>query len=417
MPGLPLTGAPDTTVPSFLIDERELERQFRAHFSRMVEEAKSFLGDAAPAAPRVVETVFRQAWQDRQQITDESELTSYRHESLHRCAARELSRRAAAHHLGGSNAAAAHRGDEAPDVDQSWARLHRLLHPEDGAQGAQVYAEKLRHEAATHVGDFVKPRSWRIPLLIGVVTAAIILVVMWRLNRLGAESAVARALSSSDARSLAAGSGQMGIVTLDDSTKVTLAAGSKVIVPRGFGPKMRAVKLEGAATFQVAKGQVEPFQVHARNAVIVVTGTTLTVRSFPTDATVVVQVREGNASMKAGKETREMTAGSAWLVEKDGRVREPSATELAEAVSWTDRKAVIVNRPLREALAEINRWYGVEIRVPELKLLDNRVTVESSLDSLRAAIAQVENTGNVEFGYEEKTMVFRTKKAQAKARR
>ena len=59
------------------------------------------------------------------------------------------------------------------------------------------------------------------------VVAALAGGAMWWLTRLGTDRAVTRALSSSEARTLQAANGQTGNLTLDDSTKVTLAPGSK----------------------------------------------------------------------------------------------------------------------------------------------------------------------------------------------
>lgn len=412
MTGSSVSGVSDTTVGSLLSDESALERLFRSHFSALCEEARGHLGEVAGAsAPRVVEVAFRQAWEDRAHITTDAELKSYLHEAVRGAAARELSRRTAAHRLGGAASGGAHHAAATADVDQSWAHLQRLLHPEAGRQEQQVLSEKLRHEAAAHVGDLSKPRSWKVPVLIFVIGAAVVLGGMWYVTTLGADRAVGRALDSNEARSLAAASGQTGLVTLDDSTKVTLAPGSKLTIPKLFGDELRAVKLEGAARFVVAPGHPKPFEVRAGDAAVLVAGTTLTVRAFANDPVVTVHVRDGEATIRLGKELHPLTAGRALSIESGGRVRDPSPAELALATNWTDRRVTMTNRQLRDVIQEINRWYGLEIKVPELKVLDRMASVDAPLDSLRVAIGQVEKSADVAFGYEGQTMVFRSNKA------
>jgi len=77
---------------------------------------------------------------------------------------------------------------------------------------------------------------------------------------------------------------------------------------------------------------------------------------------------------------------------------------------------------LQEAAYKANREPGQPERGPgerrcdsgkrlELKALDRPASVDAPLDSLRVAIAQVENSADVTFGYEGQTMVFRAKKA------
>lgn len=415
MTGSSLSSATET-IHGPLRDEAALESLFRSHFSGLCEEARVPLGEgAASAAPRVVEAVFRQAWEDRAQIASDADLTTYLHEAVKRSAARELSRRAAAHHLGGSATGGGHHATTAPDVDQSWSHLAKLLHPEATRAEAAAYTEQRRHEAAEHVGDLSKPRSWKLTVAIIVVAAAMAGGVLWWLTRLGTDRAVTRALASSEARPLIASNGQTATVTLDDSTKVMLGAGSKLIIPKMFNEEMRAVKIEGAARFIVAPGNPLPFEIRAGNAAIIATGTTIVVRAYPNDPLVTVQVPEGRVTVRVDKELRPLATGQALAIESNGTMRNPTPAELAVGTNWTGRR-VTMERQLRDVVAEINRWYGVEIKVPEVKALDKPASVDAPLDSLRVAIAQVEKSADVEFAYEGQTMVFRTKKAAPAAK-
>jgi len=401
---------PPETIDGPLRDEATLESLFRTHFSSLCEEARSHLGEgASSAAPKVVESTFRQAWEDRASIATDADLKAYLHDMVRRCAARELSRRAAAHHLGGAAPGAGHHATAVADVDQAWAHLTRQIHPETTRAEAQAYSEKLRHEAAEHVGDLSKPGSWRVPVMIGVVGAVIAGAAMWYFTQLGADRAVTRALSSSEARPLTAANGQTGTLTLDDSTKVMLGAGSKLTIPKMFNEQIRAVKIDGAARFTVAPGNPLPFEIRAGNAAVIATGTTITVRAYPNDPVVTVRVPEGTATVKVDKQERPLSTGQALVIESNGTMREPTPAELGVATNWTNRR-VTVARKLMDVVEELNRWYGTDIKVPELKAHDRPASVDAPLDSLRVAIAQVENSAGVTFGYEGQTMVFRLKK-------
>ena len=412
MTGSSLSNAPET-ISGPLRDEATLERLFRSHFSALCEEARGHLGEgAAGAAPKVVEAAFRQAYDDRAHIASEADLTAFLHEAVRHAAARELSRRAGARHLSAGATGAAHQHSTAvADVDQAWTHLTRQLHPEVGRAEAQAYTEQLRHHAAEHVGDLSKPRSWKGPVLFGIIAAALAAGALWWVTRLGTDRAVTRALSSSEARTLQAANGQTGNLTLDDSTKVTLAPGSKLTIPRAFNVEMRAVKIDGEARFTVAPGNPQPFEIRAGDAAIIATGTTILVRAYPSDKLVSVMLREGTANLRVGKDVQSITAGQTLVVD-DHKVRQASAAEVAEVANWTDRR-VTISRELRDVVQEINRWYGVDIKVPEVKAHDRPASVDAPLDSLRSAIAQVEQSADVQFGYEGQTMVFRMKKAPA----
>jgi ferric-dicitrate binding protein FerR (iron transport regulator) len=91
-------------------------------------------------------------------------------------------------------------------------------------------------------------------------------------------------------------------------------------------------------------------------------------------------------------------------------MRAPTGPELEEATSWNEHTLTIANRQLRDALPQLKRWYGVDIKVPDLPLLDRPVTVQASLDSPKEAITAIEESAGVKFGYDDKTMVFRDAK-------
>ena len=401
------------TISGPLRDEASLERLFRTHFSALCEEARGHLGEtAAGAAPKVVEAAFRQAYDDRAHIASEADLMAFLHEAVRHASARELSRRAGARHLAGATTGGAHHASNAAvDVDQAWAHLTRQLHPEVVRAEAQAYTEQLRHHAAEHVGDLSKPRSWKVPVLLGLVAAALAAGAMWWITRLGTDRAVTRALASSEARTLTAANGQTGTLTLADSTRVMLAPGSKLTIPKQFATDMRAVKVEGAARFTVAPGNPQPFEIRAGEVAVVATGTTITVRAYPNDKVLTVHLSEGTATLKLAEDERPITAGQALVIDDD-QVRQATPAEVAEATNWTNRR-ITISRQLRDVVQEINRLYGSDIKVPEIKAHERPASVDAPLDSLRTAIAQVEKSADVQFAYEGQTMVFRMKKTGA----
>jgi ferric-dicitrate binding protein FerR (iron transport regulator) len=225
-------------------------------------------------------------------------------------------------------------------------------------------------------------------------------------------------LASADARPHVAATAQLAIVTLDDGTRVELTPESKLIVPKQFGDAMRAVKLDGEATFTVTPGKRRPFELRAGNdSKVIVTGTVLTVRSFSSESSVVVFLKSGTAKVSrvgSRDSARVVGAGHGVLVPKNGAMREPTAAELEEATSWNEHTLTIANRPLRDALPQLRRWYGTDIKVTDLPLLERPVTVQASLDSPKEAITAIEESANVKFGWEDKTMVFRDAKGGAK---
>jgi transmembrane sensor len=165
------------------------------------------------------------------------------------------------------------------------------------------------------------------------------------------------------------------------------------------------VKLEGAASFTVAPGRKMPFEVRAGNTKVTVTGTVLTIRTYATDSSVVVALKEGSASVTVGDSSHAVAAGHGLYV-KGNTTRDATPAEIDEATSWNDHVLTVSNRQLREVLPQLKDWYGSDIKVTDLPLLDRPVSITASLDSPLEAINAIERSANLKFGYEGKTMVF-----------
>ncbi len=410
MPEVPPPAGGTTPAGAPLPDERALERMFRSHFSALTEVAKKHLKTAPSAAPRVVEGLFLSAWAGREEFKTAQQLEDYLNGEIAHAAARELSRRASAHHFGGSAAHAAH-AERATDVDQSWQHIHHTLHP-DAKAAASALADHTRHDTASHVAAMGKRRSYTVPIVIGVVAIAAALGLSVWLNQASREGAVVAALTASGARPHQTGPGQYAAVNLDDGTKVTLAPQSKLVVPEHYGDNLRVVSLLGAARIEIASGGKAPFELRTANVVVDVPAGSFVVRADTSDTALVVATKQDSAVVRLGKDPKQnlhtVAAGAALRVTAGGQVSVPTADQLAEATSWADSAGTvtIAHEPLSEALEELRRWYGTHIVVLDTALLTRDVSAQASTTSSTDAIAAVEKSANVKFEYQGETMVF-----------
>jgi ferric-dicitrate binding protein FerR (iron transport regulator) len=126
-----------------------------------------------------------------------------------------------------------------------------------------------------------------------------------------------------------------------------------------------------------------------------------------------VLVREGSVTVKSDKLSTTLTANQTVAV-RGSTSETPTDAQRTEAFSWVDGRFAVADLPLRNVIESLTRWFNLDIKVPDSKLLDRKATVAVSLDSSRAAITQVEKSANVQFAYEGDTKVFR--EAPAKVR-
>ena len=400
-----------TDQPSgqIIANEQSLERIFRAQYEKWLADAKTRLGaEAAPAAPRVVSKAFHLAWQDRKRFHSQEELDAFLGAQIHHGATREISRRAGLHrmdhHEGLGGAKTKHETHEMT-VDEAWDRLQHTL--QGGAPEAyRARASSARHEAAEHVKNIGKERSWTPVIVVGVVGVALALTGIWVVRKVGEDRATSNALAAPDVRNYETSYGQQADITLDDGTVARVGPETKLIVPNRFGIGIRAVKVEGTASFDVKRVQEKPFEVRVGNAAVLATGTVFVVRKYREEASAIIHVKEGSVNVKVGEAIRSVAKGNSLVVSDAGAVGVPSADQVAEAAGWTDGTVTIPGQTLKYILPQLKRWYGLTVAVPNAALLERKVFLTAAINSPKEALTSVEKSGGVKFTYVNENMVF-----------
>jgi ferric-dicitrate binding protein FerR (iron transport regulator) len=408
--GETLTGSSAAGAGSpVLTDEQALKRAFDTNFDSCLASAQSQLADAPSLAPRVVEVAFLNAWNQRAAFASQDQLNTFLAEEIRHGAARALSRRFSGHRMGamGGGAQAETHAAAQTSAATVWSQIERNIHGEGQSAAAHAAAATAgRHDAASHMKSVAKSRSWLPAIGIGVAALAVALAGAVYMNRLGEDDAILSAVSAQGIQPIASSPGQIGSLTLGDGSKMRIGPETKVMIPDGFPTKIRALKVDGTASFDVAAGQPLPFRVVAKRMQFIATGTKFIVSAFPNDSGARVQVLEGTVTVKAGKPTSAVTAGQALVVTRDS-TRAPTDAEKAEAFGWVDGQISVQHKQLRTVVAALTRWFNYDVKVPDLPLLDRDASFDVPLDSSRLAISQVEKSANVKFAYEGESKVFR----------
>jgi ferric-dicitrate binding protein FerR (iron transport regulator) len=401
-------GGTHTPVPTgvALADEEALRQVFHLEYSALYAEARAELGENARAlAPKVVEGAFVRAWDARARFQTPAQVHAFLVEDVHHAAARALSRRSAAHRLSGGGKQEAHVVQDEPE-EEAWQHIMHALHGEQHSpQALADAAAHSRHEAAEHIKVSTRETPLWIPILIGAVVLMGLLGLAAYMTRLSTDAKFARALAQPDLQPVSTISAQIGNLTLGEGTRVKLAPESKLTVPKGFGPDMRAVKVEGMAEFKVAPGIEQPFNVLVGNTTVVATGTAFTVRNYPGDSSVTVAVSEGTVKVGKGKTATEVAAGSAVVATgTSARAATPAERDAADA--WRTGTLVVTDVSLSQALSQVKRWYGSTILAPNQTLLERKTSFRASLDSLSQATRGIEQSTGLTFGWIGQNMAF-----------
>ena len=395
---IPTTIAPNTLAGLIGGDRSALHQLFDEYAPALAESADDEV-HVETAAANIVEHVFERAWQERRDFTTPEGLHDWFVRETHAMSVREQVRRAGLRRFDAredvTRAAGASKPHADYDVAAGWARLeHRLdLAEVDPAAAAALRYEASRHGAAAHIAHVGEGPPIKRIVGSAVVLLAIGAFIFWKVQMAGADFRVTRALADPQAHAIGTAVGERARVKLEDGTQVTMAAEDSVTVPKAFNQEFRAVRLRGAARFEVASNPKLPFEVRAGTMQIVATGTTFTVSAYAGEP-VVVTVQDGAVSVTVGKDVRTVSSGAGLMLSSSGVLSEPTAAQRDEATMWADGRFVIADRTVRASLPMFRRWFSMDLR-PEERLLDRRVSMSVPIDSGLKAIAALEQVAQV----------------------
>jgi transmembrane sensor len=156
---------------------------------------------------------------------------------------------------------------------------------------------------------------------------------------------------------LRSGDGAILTATLPDGSRVTVDRNSAIAVAFDAGQR-RVELLEGEAFFEVTRDLARPFRVVAAGGTSEALGTAYAVRLEPDGARVaVVEGRVAVSAQAAPGVRREVTAGTVLRYSEAGHLQSPVALGAGRALAWRQGRVVLVDRPLPEALAELERYH------------------------------------------------------------
>jgi transmembrane sensor len=199
--------------------------------------------------------------------------------------------------------------------------------------------------------------------------------------------------------------GKKSELLLADGTKVWLNAGSRLAFPSRFTKNSREVFLEGEACFEVAKNEKQPFIVKAGNLDVKVLGTHFNVSAYPADATIETVLLEGSVALQKpktfglGKTEVVLKPSQKASFEKEGS--EITVTDEADVdlyIAWTYGWLKYERESLSSVLRKVERYYNVEIQLPDNYPGDDLITGKLDLkESLEAVMIVLADASRFEY--------------------
>jgi transmembrane sensor len=303
------------------------------------------------------------------------------------------------------------------DVDGAWRNLSRLMRPERESDGdaARLYPgaeDSAGAHLRLHVPDVMttRPRTRVLSRTLervaprfsrARVTALAAAAVVFAAAGLGVFDGTGSFDFLSQHRTSAperktqdffAGAGQRALIDLADGTHVVLAPESHLHVSLPTGTSgVRELTLDGEALFTVTHDTARPFVVQSRYGTTVDVGTSFAVRAYHAEPYRVV-VREGRVALGTGATAPVLDAGDVAAGMNDGTMRISHDPAAADLIDWTTGRLTFQHTRFDDIVPELERWYGVSIRLATPSLGSRRITGQLDTESRAEAMAAIGRT-------------------------
>ena len=295
--------------------------------------------------------------------------------------------------------------DDARSATEAWARIAARMAPPAGTdyttyaapweEPAARVAVTQRRRARVLGGAFgAERRGWpMLAIAAAVVFAAVGLNATLTTVAAHRHPAVRHAPAM---REIVTATGQRAEVRLDDGSRVTLGVASRLRLPSDFGVRTRQVYLDGTAYFDVVHDATRPFVVRTANAEARDVGTRFVVSAYRDAHATQVVVRDGAVALGPTMRGRMPHGGTVLLT--GGHLGELRAGDSVVATrpvdptlytAWMQGDLVFRDVPLADAVAELRRWYEVDVRLGDPSLSDMPISASFAVESFHEALSVV----------------------------
>ena len=204
-----------------------------------------------------------------------------------------------------------------------------------------------------------------------------------------------------------ANAGTKSTVVLPDSSVVHLNGKSKLTVPQTFSADVRDLFLSGEGYFEVRHHEDWPMQIRTTKGVTVkVLGTTFDLSAYEDDADVKVTLVEGRVQVKEDKtgSVHEIKPSQEIRIADNVSVNSPrkempeiKRADIHKNTGWVNGELIFDNTPMTEIVKQLERWYGVNIKIIDEDILNYRLTATFSTESITRVLDLIKFSSMLEY--------------------
>lgn len=192
--------------------------------------------------------------------------------------------------------------------------------------------------------------------------------------------------------------GEIRSFRLADGSTVTLNACSVLKVRRGFGRQHRDVQLQGEACFDIHGQPGKAFTVHTGKLAVTALGTAFNVTAFTEDPQTIVSLANGKVLVAKGDAPGVILApGEEVVYTAPENQLKKEKFDFRKRFAWKQMVIYFDNANIDEVLTKLERFYGVQFDISQLKSRQWRLTGEYSNPALQEVLESL--SFNYDFKY------------------
>ncbi|MEQ6120814.1 FecR domain-containing protein [Reichenbachiella sp. MALMAid0571] len=261
---------------------------------------------------------------------------------------------------------------------------------------------------AAKESDKKKRRNYFGLLKIAASVAILVALSVFIYNRIQSEET----LSSFDIITKENPKGQKSTIYLNDGSKVTLNANSKLSYSKPFSSDKRELILEGEAFFEVAKDAKRPFIVKTGNISTTALGTSFNILAFSNTKQVKVSLTTGK--VRIDELSKDDGTSDAHLLEPGEELTYSPISgytktlfDIEEVTAWSKGIIYFKNADTEMVISKLERWYGVDIDTANENSRNWNITAKFDNESLENVLRSLSYSEKFQYSIDEKNILIK----------
>lgn len=202
-------------------------------------------------------------------------------------------------------------------------------------------------------------------------------------------------------------------IELEDETKVWLNSESKLKYPVDFidGESRIVELLYGEAYFDVSsssKHNGASFIVQSKMQNVEVLGTEFNIKAYDDETEVLTTLIEGSVALSNGVYTKVIKPGEQSKIFQTNNRFEVYKVDVEDEIGWRNGMFSFTNKPLKEIMVVLSRWYDLEIFITDVEIENVRFTgMLSKKKPISIVLQEIKSAIDMEYSFNNKNLIIK----------